>query len=157
MPRLDPRMPLDPTAIPASQYITLADAANLLPKNHGKKVHVRTIKRWIVNGTRGVRLAGKKIGWKWYTTAEWLREFEEACSSGSMPNPSSASSATPEKPEKRATFRTPAQIARDQDRVDRELARRFGIGLAKPINPARRQTRLREEDSSHLSAPTDNK
>lgn len=94
-----------------NEYITLADATTLLPKKSGKKVHVRTVKRWIINGAHRVRLAGRKIGGQWFTTAEWLKDFEFACSQNSLP----------------AMARTPAEVSRSQARAKMELTRRFGF------------------------------
>jgi hypothetical protein len=65
--------------------ITLAEAADLFPKRRGKKVHVKTIKRRIIKGCRGVRLEGFKDGGIWYTTPQAIREFREACTRQAIP------------------------------------------------------------------------
>jgi len=64
----------------ATTLITINDATDFLPRKRGKKVHVKTVTRWIVNGCRGVHLAGTKVGSTWYTTKAWLLEFARECS-----------------------------------------------------------------------------
>jgi hypothetical protein len=59
--------------------ISLAEAADLLPRKNGKKRHVCTIKRWIVKGCRGVKLYGWRSGNDWYTTPDAIRQFEREC------------------------------------------------------------------------------
>ena len=56
-----------------SDYLTLQEAARCVP---GVKPHANTLRRWIVRGVRGLRLRAVHTG-RWYTTAEWVREFLE--------------------------------------------------------------------------------
>lgn len=66
--------------MPVTDYISVADAVDLLPRRRGKKIHVKTVVRWIVTGCRGVTLAAVRIGSCWFTTARWLDEFQRECS-----------------------------------------------------------------------------
>jgi len=72
----------------ATHLITLNDAADRLPKRQGKKIHVKTLARWIVKGCHGAKLVATKIGGVWFTCDAWLIEFQRRCSmseSGSVP------------------------------------------------------------------------
>jgi hypothetical protein len=63
----------------AASEITQAEAANALPrKSNGRKVHVRTVQRWIEKGCRGVFLEGRRAGNVWYTTLEAIERFRSA-------------------------------------------------------------------------------
>lgn len=62
-----------------SNALSLPEAANLLPHHGKRKLHVITIKRWIIQGCRGVRLAGTKVGNEWFTTREALAQFQIDC------------------------------------------------------------------------------
>jgi len=57
------------------QAITLAQAANHVPKRHGKKVHYSTLYRWATKGARGRVLESRLIGGIRYTTVEALQRF----------------------------------------------------------------------------------
>lgn len=67
-----------------SKPLTLAEAANHFPRRNGKKVHVKTLLRRIVNGCRGVHLRAFKDGNTWFTTVAWIREFQETCTARSI-------------------------------------------------------------------------
>jgi hypothetical protein len=67
-----------------SDLLTLSAAAKLLPHRNGRKMHVMTIKRWILRGCRGVYLKGRRVGNEWYTTAVDLAEFEVQCTARSL-------------------------------------------------------------------------
>lgn len=54
--------------------LTLADAAALLPRRNGKKLHLITLKRWIIRGCRGVRLAATGLGNEWCVTLEHAQQ-----------------------------------------------------------------------------------
>jgi hypothetical protein len=90
--------------------ISLTDATNLLPQKQGRKVHVMTVKRWILRGTNNVFLAAQKVGGCWYTTERWIEEFCIACTR----------SAT------RPVQRTPAAKRESQRKARTELERRYG-------------------------------
>jgi hypothetical protein len=96
-----------------TDLIELSEAAKLLPKRHGKKIHVKTIKRWIVKGCRGIRLGGQKIGDVWFTSAAWLRQFHDEC--------------TRRASRESECDRPPAVVSEAARRAERELARRFGF------------------------------
>lgn len=70
----------------ASKLIDLSEAANLLPRRHGRKIHVKTIKRWIIKGCRGIRLGGQKIGDVWFTSAAWMKQFHDDCTRKASPD-----------------------------------------------------------------------
>lgn len=55
--------------------ITLTEAAKLFPMRNGKHPHIVTLRRWILTGSRGVKLKGSRIGGQWYTSADWVEEF----------------------------------------------------------------------------------
>lgn len=58
--------------------IGLADAAKILPKNsNGKKLHVRTIERWIRRGLRGIQLEGGFFGGSLATSRESIDRFQK--------------------------------------------------------------------------------
>ena len=69
--------------------MTLAEAANYLPRNqHGKKITLRTLERWVRHGHRGVKLEGLPLGAKIYTSKEAIQRFSNALAakdSGSHP------------------------------------------------------------------------
>ena len=56
-------------------YMTLANAARLLPGNNGRHPHPSTLYRWCVKGVNGVLLEHKRFGKTIYTTAEALDTF----------------------------------------------------------------------------------
>jgi hypothetical protein len=89
--------------------ISLTDATKLLPQRQGRKVHVMTVKRWILQGTNNVYLAAQKVGGCWYTTERWIEEFCIACTR----------SAT------RPSQRTPSAKSESQRKAKRELERRY--------------------------------
>lgn len=67
--------------------IPLSEAAGLLPHKNGRKIHVITIKRWIIQGCRGIRLAGRRIGNEWFTTPEDLVQFQVDCTNAALSAP----------------------------------------------------------------------
>jgi hypothetical protein len=52
--------------------LTPAQAAARLPRRNGKKLHARTVKRWMIQG----RLDGARKGGAWYTTIAAIRRFQ---------------------------------------------------------------------------------
>jgi hypothetical protein len=64
----------------ATNLIALSDVVDLLPKRRGKKIHIKTVMRWVIEGCRGTRLTATKIGGVWYTSNAWLIEFQQSCS-----------------------------------------------------------------------------
>ena len=95
-----------------SLYLTLAEATAYFPKKHGKKVHVRTLKRRITRGCHGVQLRAIKDGHFWLTTPEWIQEFQVACTRQALPAP---------------LGRHPRQRKIEHKIAKDYLARRFGI------------------------------
>ena len=59
-------------------FISLGEAARLLPARNGKRVHTKSIARWITAGVDGVRLKGWKAGRTWMTTPAAVEEFTAA-------------------------------------------------------------------------------
>jgi hypothetical protein len=55
--------------------ITLEQAANLLPKRNGRPVTEKTIRSWMREGLRGVRLKFVRIGGRRFTSVEYVEEF----------------------------------------------------------------------------------
>lgn len=64
----------------ATNLIALNDLTNLLPRRSGKKVHVKTVTRWVTKGCRGIRLEAVKIGSVWFSSESWLLDFQRQCS-----------------------------------------------------------------------------
>ena len=60
-------------------FITLTDAARLLPGRGGKNMCVASIVRRIVNGFRGVKLQAIRNGGMWFTKREWVEQFIANC------------------------------------------------------------------------------
>ena len=54
-------------------FLSLRDVANQLPS----RPHINTIRRWILEGARGRKLAARQVGGRWFTTPEALQEFLE--------------------------------------------------------------------------------
>jgi len=56
--------------------ISLAQAAKLFPPTRrNKAVHVSTILRWILDGSRGVRLEAVRAGSRWITSVEAVSRY----------------------------------------------------------------------------------
>jgi hypothetical protein len=96
--------------------IPLAAACALVPPGRrGKRTHLSTLLRWILNGARGpsgarVRLEAVRLGGRWMTSREALQRFAEAL--------------TPKHQEPGApTVRTPGARQRAADRAAAHLAR----------------------------------
>lgn len=68
--------------------ITIIEAAKLFPTRNGKHPAAKTVRRWIKEGVKGVKLKGSRVGGFFYTTPEWVKEFEDRCS-GRKPEVSS--------------------------------------------------------------------
>ena len=66
-----------PPALPdLSGMLTFPEVAEIVAAATGRKPpHVSAIHRWRSNGVRGRKLKAQRIGSRWYTRAEWLREF----------------------------------------------------------------------------------
>jgi len=62
------------------QFLTFGEAAKVLPKRSGKRIHVNTIYRWHHLGVRGVRLEAARIGGRLCTSCEALQRFTDALS-----------------------------------------------------------------------------
>ncbi len=100
--------------------LSLEAAARLVPPARGgKRCHLSTILRWIIDGSRApdgsrVRLEAVRLGGKWVTSAAALQRFAERLT----PRPAD----TPEAPARR----TPGQRRRAAERAGAEL-QRMGI------------------------------
>lgn len=97
--------------------LSLGQVARLIPPMRGRKTHVSTIGRWIVDGTRTpggevVRLEAVRLGGRWLTTREALARYMDALTGmmagtgGDVPPP-----------------RSPARRRRASERAAQELAR----------------------------------
>jgi len=109
--------------------ISLSEAATLLPRKNGKKLHVMTIKRWIIQGCRGVRLEGRRIGNDWFTTPEALVQFQVDCTASAMvtenritPDRRIAVSAVRERLRKNGFYRTSTKGSSNGTEVNEEAA-----------------------------------
>jgi hypothetical protein len=69
--------------IHSEPLLPLSEAASLVPAAcRGKKTHLSTVLRWILDGVRGpdgtrVRLEGVRLGRRWMTTRTSLQRFAE--------------------------------------------------------------------------------
>ena len=104
-------MPID---ITAESTLTLTEAARLVPPGHGgKKTHISTLLRWILDGVTSpsgekVRLEGARLGSRWITSKEALQRFMDRLT----PAVSEAPTPAP---------RTPTQRQRAAERAGEEL------------------------------------
>lgn len=57
------------------ELIPLREVPGLLPRRDGKKIHIRTVYRWVNRGVRGKKLETIRVGGPYYTTAEALADF----------------------------------------------------------------------------------
>ena len=90
--------------------ISLAEAAQLFPvKVGGKHLTTRAIQRRITRGIQGVRLRGVRDGRSWYTTEEWVADFQRELTQAAQP------------------VMHPADRQEHAEHVKAELKRRFGI------------------------------
>ena len=101
------------------QPISLAEAARSVPAaRNGKRTHLSTILRWIIQGAKGpcgtrVMLEGIRLGNRWMTSRQALQRFADRLTPDletPQPNPP----------------RSPAQRQEASERAERELAK-FGI------------------------------
>ncbi len=67
-------------------FISLVDAANTVASQCGRKIHWKTIRRWIIKGLKGSKLAAQRIGGRWYTKTSWLDEFNRQCTQAATGN-----------------------------------------------------------------------
>lgn len=58
--------------------IPITEAAKLFPKRAGKPLELRSIRRRILRGCRGVKLRAIRDGHQWFTTTDWVEEFQRA-------------------------------------------------------------------------------
>ncbi len=99
----------------AETPLSLEAAARLVPPARGgKRCHISTILRWILDGSRApdgsrVRLEAVRLGGKWVTSAPALQRFAERLT----PRPADA----PPLP----SLRTPGQRRRAAERAGAEL------------------------------------
>jgi hypothetical protein len=99
----------------AETPLTLAAAARRLPPvRRAKPVHPATVLRWVLRGLlapdgRRVRLAARRVGGSWCTTAEAVERFLAALSA--LPGPAAA-----------PTPRTPGQRQRASEMAAQQLA-----------------------------------
>jgi hypothetical protein len=103
-----------------SAYITLAQAATLLPG----RPHVLTLARWAKKGVRGVKLEHRRFGRRICTTRQMLDAFAAALAAADCPPDSAPPSPTP----RRAVGRPRTATRRQQDqREAEEICKRFGL------------------------------
>ena len=84
--------------IHSEPLLPLSEAASLVPAAcRGKKTHLSTVLRWILDGVRGpdgtrVRLEGVRLGRRWMTTRTSLQRFAERLTPdiGAAPRPPSS-------------------------------------------------------------------
>lgn len=101
----------------ASDLVPLSVAAAYFPKRSGRKIHVRSVRRRIHTGVRGVRLEARRDGGEWFTCREWVEKFLADVTAASLKPP-------------RMTY-PPCGVVKTSERVKRLLAKRWGIQNAK--------------------------
>lgn len=94
-----------------ARLITIAEAAKLFPARNGKRPHIKSIRRRILKGAGGVKLRAVRDGGRWYTTEEWVREFQEKYTAASLPG----------------NCPHPAALLERHDRAKERLLRRYGL------------------------------
>jgi len=67
------------------KLVTLAQAADFLPKLGGRRIHTTSIWRWCRKGVRGVKLEHAIIGSRIITSVQALNRFVNALSEAPMP------------------------------------------------------------------------
>lgn len=75
--------------------ITLPEAADLIPRRKGKKVHIGTLYRWTTTGYRGVILESVQVGRTRCTSREALDRFFHACARRTHVPPNTAARRSP--------------------------------------------------------------
>lgn len=60
----------------ATDTLSLAEAATLFPKRNGKPLSLVAMRRRVVKGVDGVRLRAIRDGRVWFTTREWVEQFQ---------------------------------------------------------------------------------
>lgn len=55
--------------------IPLTEVPKLLPRRGGKKVHIKTVRRWVLKGLKGRRLRAVRVGGRYYVSKACLHEF----------------------------------------------------------------------------------
>lgn len=59
----------------SQKFLSLIDAIESVT---GRRISKPTAWRWCIHGISGVRLRRQRVGGRWFTTLEWVREFMEA-------------------------------------------------------------------------------
>ena len=112
--------------------ITLAEAAEHLPRINGRRIHVSSLHRWRVNGIRGIRLETRRLGRRVVTSVEALERFSRALAElDHALDPEEGTSAMSVAP----NCRTEAQLASDVARAKKELDQE-GIGQRASLESA---------------------
>jgi hypothetical protein len=60
---------------PEAKRITAEFAARHVRTKHHADCTRQTIHNWMKHGVRGEKLKGKRVGYRWFTTKEWVDEF----------------------------------------------------------------------------------
>jgi len=67
-----------------TEFISVTEARKYFPKRNGKFPHVASVIRRIVNGCNGIRLRAVRDGGRWYTTPEWVEQFQREYTQASI-------------------------------------------------------------------------
>ena len=80
------------------ELLTFSQAAALLPRVGGRKIHCSTIYRWYANGAKGIRLKCTGLGRRLFVTRAALQEFMiDVAAAGPQRRPRRIASAAPPK------------------------------------------------------------
>ena len=94
------------------QWLTIADAAELVGIRKSRRpTHYQTVRGWMVDGLRGVRLRSVMRGGCRMTTQQWLSEFFDVLNNAREREIANAPS----------RLRSPAAASKAQERAKREL------------------------------------
>lgn len=105
--------------ISSETLLPIGQVPSLIPSSRaGKKTHISTVWRWVLNGVRGIQLESVSIGGSRYTSREAVQRFVERLSESRETGPGQVVGGPP--PTARAR-RTEAQRLRDSERAAREL------------------------------------
>jgi hypothetical protein len=89
--------------------LSLADASQCFPTRDGKSASVESVRRWVKQGCRGVRLQSQFYAGQFWTTHEWVDAFKAEIT-------------------KRQVGLTSLPVSRPGTSIKRLLKERHGIG-----------------------------
>ena len=92
--------------------LTFSEAAKVLPRLNGKRLHASTIWRWARKGLSGVKLETRRVGARFVTSAEALDRFAKRLAEIELPEHPKADTPRP-----RSSARRGKALARAESRL----------------------------------------